>query len=485
MNEALFYKSVLLRLPNIVAGLFSGEISLSSLTDMLSGWPPSSAKPLHSFLIFLFSLPLGELSLFVGKFTSSVFAVADIFLIYFLIKALCGEELALLSTLFTASSGYFIYISRLAVPEADSIFFFLLFNYFYLKTGKKSFYLSALCLSLSILTCYRWIALFPVIFSYQAYEIFFLKKKSVRDIAVYWVIFTIPLIIADMPYWPFKLRNDLKISFSHMPQNIFSYMEQLKYYLFFQAKKGEFYPHILYFKFFIALNGFMFTLFSFIGIGFFLKRFNHKLFLIVAPPIFLFLLLSLKTRGNSLRYISLAIPYFAVFAANGFYFVSKNILKSDFRYSVVLLLLILLPSLINAYSLITIRSGYKKAAEWLELHNGKSHLNTSNSYFEFYFGRNVCEQVPSNINKLKSMLNSGKYKYVLFDFMAKRVCPGEVSEYVKKKFLKVKRIPNNIGKNPIYLMESLGYRHLIKDYIKNALSDEDSAYITIYKPNAA
>ena len=118
--------------------------------------------------------------------------------------------------------------------------------------------------------------------------------------------------------------------------------------------------------------------------------------------------------------------------------------------------------------------------QYLEDNDGQRHLSTDNSYSEFYFGRNIAEQLPNKLLDLKTLLNSGNYKYIVMDFMSHRVARGEVKNYIENNFKPITSIKNDIGNNYFTLIESMGYRHFIKDYIENAMNDKHSAFIDIY-----
>ena len=170
LNEALFYKSVFFSIPDIVRGVFSHNVDLNTLIENVQGWPPSSAKPLIGFLLFLFSFVVG-LSPFTAQFVSALFGVASVWAVFILTKRIYGGNTALLAAFFTGISGFHIYLSRIGTPETSSAFFLLMGWYFYFR-GKdqtvlnkqlKNFFSSGLMLGISFCLCYRWVVVLPLI----------------------------------------------------------------------------------------------------------------------------------------------------------------------------------------------------------------------------------------------------------------------------------------------------------------------------------
>ena len=131
--------------------------------------------------------------------------------------------------------------------------------------------------------------------------------------------------------------------------------------------------------------------------------------------------------------------------------------------------------------MLTISSGYEESKVYLEQNRGEQNLSTSNSYFEFYFGRNISEQIPPTLDAIGYLLKEGNFKFIILDFMSHRVLKKEAKVFIEEQCKPVARFKNEIGTNAFTLIESLGYRHDAKDYIRKALSDPHSQYIEIYK----
>ncbi len=494
MNEALFYRSVIGNIFEITQKIINKTIDSEYLIKTLQGWPPSSAKPLHGLFIYLFSLFLG-LNVYTSKFVSAFFGVLTVGLIFILMRSWYDAITGIIASLFLATSGYFIYISRLGVPETNSIFFFILGLYLYEKSIKRDkgqsytniLILCGLSLGISLTLCYRWIIAIPIIWLLELFNFFPTKhankKITIKRILLLTISFIFIPLLCDMPFWPLRFVSNFSVKFQHIPQDISGYFDQLLFYLNSQSHHGKIYPHTLYVKFLSQLNSIPITVISFIGIFILLKRHKIKDILITFPPIIVFTMLSLKTRGNSLRYISLALPFFSATAAIAYISIIRLIrLKNRGSIIVVTIITIALSglSMSKVADLLTIKSGYEDAMVYLKENKGERNLSTSNAYFEYYFGRNVSEQIPPKLEGLEKILKEGKYKFIVMDFMSHRVIRKETKDFIETKFKPIIRIKNQIGDNYFTLIESMGYRHLIKDYIKNALNDEHASYIEIY-----
>jgi hypothetical protein len=266
-----------------------------------------------------------------------------------------------------------------------------------------------------------------------------------------------------------------------MPFNMVSYFQQLYYYTVTQATHGVIYPHALYVIFFVMLNGFPLTALSVIGLAVLLRRPSVRGMLILLPALVLFITLSIKTRGNSLRYISVALPFVAAMSALG---LEKIVLISGMSKRAwplwVIAGLVSVSSLLHVRPLLDMRSGYAEAYAYVAQHGGTRYLATNNSFFEFYAGRNVAEQVPGTIDALEQAMAEGDYSYVVLDFMSHRVLGSDTKQAIETYATPVMRLSNPVGTHVITLIESLGYRHHTPAYLANALADPHAALIEIY-----
>jgi 4-amino-4-deoxy-L-arabinose transferase-like glycosyltransferase len=491
MNEAVFYASVVNHLPEIISGFLDQTINGSFLIDMIEGWPPSSAKPLHSFLIYLFSLLMG-MSVYTAQFMSVIFSLGCIILVFFLARAYFNQQVALFSALFLACSGYHIYVSRLGVPETNSTFFYLMSLYIIerFKTHRSliPFFFSGITLGLCFGLNYRWIIVIPIAYIVLATDILFHREYSPRVYAnrlgLSLVGFiTIPLL-CHLPYLPLAFVNDLSISFRHMDGNVFSYFDQLGFYLLFQSHAGAFYVHSLYIRYFTELNGIMMSSLALIGFFVLLHKPHKGNIVCILSGLIPFVLLSVKSRGNSIRYISIVLPFLSIYAAVAVYYLF-SVIRSEHRlikFSKFLFIIYLCFSAFFPVLQFTgLNSGYAEAAAFLRENSGARNLSTSNAYFEYYFGRNVAEKIPDSLNDIEALLRAGNYRFIVLDFMSHRVLRAEAKAFIESQCTPCVSIENPIGRNIYTLMESLGYRHFIPGYLENALADPNASKITVYR----
>jgi 4-amino-4-deoxy-L-arabinose transferase-like glycosyltransferase len=490
MNEALFYQSVIANAATIARGLLTGQLQPDQLIETIQGWPPSSAKPLHSLFIYLFSLVLG-LDVFAAQCMSACFGLALILMMFLLSRLYFSDEIALCCALFIAFSGYHIYISRLGVPETDSLFFYVLALYLIEKYKTASSYVPYVVAGLAAGICfglnYRWIIVLPVLFLNVGALIFAGTQNvrfGIKRFFVFALAFVCVPLVCDMPYWPLRFVDGFSISFRHAEANVYAYLDQLRYYLFFQSGSGKWHIHDLYIRMFVDFNGVLLTSLSVIGFVLLLKKPRIQNVVCILSALIPFVLLSVKSRGNSIRYISIALPFISLYAALAFSSIMNRLIRPGRRHAVVIRVVIVFfvcaLSLKTALPFLTMNSGYAEAARFMRANNGEKSLATTNPYFEFYFGRNVAEQTPRTREDLRAVLETGDYRYVVLDFMAHRVLPRETRRLIQEGARPIASIPNQIGTHAYTLMESLGYRHFISGYLEDAYADPFSQWITIY-----
>jgi len=490
MNEALFYQSVISHIPEMISGFMRGSIDSEFLIHNLNGWPPSSAKPLHSLLIYLFSIPIG-MDVFAAKCMSVVFSLACIVMTFLLIRRYFTSDIAILTALFIALSGYHIYVSRLGVPETNSTFFYLLALYL-IERFKKSdtnlpFFVAGLSLGICFAINYRSIIIVPIMYMALLYELMKHRKQNIlihSKRIIYAVMgFAVIPVACHLPYMPLHLLDDFSISFRHIDQNIFTYFDQLCFYLLFQSNAGSYHIHDLYIRFFCDLNGVMMSSLALVGFCILFKNIRMTNIVCILSGLIPFILLSIKSRGNSIRYISIVLPFLSIYSAVAVNYLiglirSKRIYA---RISVGFFVLILCVSTAkSALPFINLNSGYFEAANVLRSQGGEQNLSTNNAYFEFYFGRNIAEQIPDTLEEIESLLDTGIYKFVVIDFMSHRVLRPSAKAFIETNCIPYATVNNPIGSNIYTLMESLGYRHFIADYLRDALKDPYGSKINIY-----
>ena len=183
MNEALFYESIIHNMPLIFSQLLTRSLTAHTVEEMIEGWPPSSAKPAHSFFIYLFTIFVG-MHISASKILAASFGVLTVIMLFIFIRSWYGNVIGMIAALFLAVSGYHIYVSRLGVPETDSMFFFILGWYLFgesIKNKKifkyKYIILCGLTLGLSFTLCYRWIVAIPIIWLCELIR-FFQNKQN-------------------------------------------------------------------------------------------------------------------------------------------------------------------------------------------------------------------------------------------------------------------------------------------------------------------
>ncbi len=134
LAEGQFIASGLKLLPQAVKVAVSPGPKLEGLYQLFHDGPrgaiPHLPKPTHAVLIGGAMLVLGERDL-AGQVLNATLGILSVWLVFLLGKRMYGPRVGLLAALALAVSSYHVWYSRLAVAEADSVFFFLMATYLY------------------------------------------------------------------------------------------------------------------------------------------------------------------------------------------------------------------------------------------------------------------------------------------------------------------------------------------------------------------
>jgi len=495
MNEAVFYRDAVTNIPFFISQALRDTISFSDILERIHGWPPSTPKPMHGFIISLFSYVIG-MGAYTGKFVAAFFGILCIIALFVLLRMLFGNVTALCAVFLLTFSGYHVFLSRICTPETNSAFFLLMGWIFYWKstarnlTQKRAWVFLLLCglsLGLSITTCYRWIVVIPILWLCEMHTLFFsqevLKKDVIKRLVILTLSFFAVLGVCEIASIPLYFRSDFAYSFGHDPGMSNSYLGQLFCCLSTQGKHGMMLWHTFYWDLFLHFHGFLITALAIFGCIALLASRSKKGILIVFPLVVLVGLLSMKTRGNMIRYCSLSVPFFCAAAAYGFTIIVQCIK----RHKIILIMTIIGTSIIfvnhaipAALPFVFEKSGYEEMKQYLVENDGAAHLSTSNAFSEFFFGRNVADQVPHSMDALQKTLTKGNYKYVVLDFCSNRIISPELKAFIESQCTPVIRIPNSIGKNMLIAVESHSFWHTRKEAFYNAINDPHAVYIDIY-----
>lgn len=318
--------------------------------------------------------------------------------------------------------------------------------------------------------------------------IFGIKRRSIRSTIVRLVILGVSVLIipciVDLPYLVLALFSDVSVQFQSIGASANGFFAQIVYYLFFQGQSGDYLLHPLYLHFFIMFSGVVWTCLALAGLSNVAWRRRIVDLFVMGIPCIVLIFLSIKTRGNAIRYASLAIPFLCIASAVCLGDI-LSIVKRRWVRITVLVSFIAAIGVVNVVAFAryvpAMRSGYVEAMAYIEtLDGGENHLATTNSISEFYLGRNVADALPRSREAIIEKLATGEYKYVVIDYMMYRVAPS-LAPVIHEKAMPIHVIPNPMGSNIIMLMESLHYRHGNPTYLSNALNDPRSAYIEIYR----
>ncbi len=489
MNEAKFYASIVEHRDFLITQLRQGP-DLQHVEAVIDGWPPSAVKPLHGLLIFGMSLVIG-LHDYTGQVTSAFFSIIMLILMFYMVARYASILMAFFSLIFLAFSPYHIMFSRAAFPEMDSVVFYLITTLFYLayvEGGRRSFGKLVgvgIFFGLTLTTNYRWFMMVPVFLIMEL----FLDGDSVwsrirRLTVIGGGIFAV-VVLMDIPYKIFLTTATVPIEFS-------SFKEQFRYYvlgIFSGQPLALFGFRTLYIKLFYDFNGPIITGFLLLGTVFLLKK--HRSFLMkYSLVVFYFVLLGLTfvRKGQFARYDSIIYPFGAVITAFGITELCALMVGQRWWRNLVMMAIgafIVIHGIREACEIITLRSGYREAKTFLEEHAGRKCLATTNSVFEFYFGRNVANVMYRDPRTLLEDLQKDDFQFLVVDYAQLSSITGGATHV--HTYLREHREPVIVIKNPMgsYLRAVLENIHYVdhplrphEDLLEDPQIDEIRIYST-------
>lgn len=493
MNEAKFYTSVVHHLPFVIEQVRTG-LNLDALQRMLDGWPPSAAKPLHGIFIFIFSLFFG-LHDYTGQLLSALFSLGFLILFFKMIAQYESLPVAFLSLFLLAVSPYHIMFSRSAFPEMDSAFFYLLSLWCYLsacgtdvqKPMRKLFWCGVL-FGVTLTTNFRWFMVAP---AFLLFEIIALVGgyhtgtlfDSMKRLVVLFAGTVSVIVLIDVPYYFINKQVTLPPVFG-------GYQKEFDTYVLFRVvnfiRHWTFRP--LYVNIYLYFNGYVQTFLVVCGTLIILMK-RQKTFLSLISVVlffFVFLGISMERSGTFARNFSLVYPFSIFIASYGLWTFVRTLRRKYVRYTVLAGMLIFLGArgVLASERYLFVRSGYRDARDYLVAHNGQKALATTNSVFEFYFGRNVSDHFSSDKDSFLRDMAKGNFKYLVVDYAQFTVAANEVRGVYR--FLRDRRQPVAVIDNPMgryreLVLENSHYQDYPVDDYRALMSDPQTAQICIYE----
>ena len=225
----LFVTACALRLVNLGYSDYQGD-------EIKALFLPDSGQTLSSFLLDQRKGPVQFIVTFIIKFinptysneliTRLPFAIAGIFAVlvfYKLLKMHTDEDTAFFASFFLSTNGFLIAFSRIVQYQSFVILFMLLTLYFFSLAAKteqwktKGIYLGFICWTVSILSHYDGIFIFPFAF-YLLFQTFKGRSSSRKTlvlaltlfitlIAVFYIPFILSLSQNTLEYWQNRLSG--------------------------------------------------------------------------------------------------------------------------------------------------------------------------------------------------------------------------------------------------------------------------------------
>ena len=493
MKYAKFGVSTVKNLPLVIKQFLSDKLDRDMLKANLEGSiPVETPKPGHVFLLAIASLLTNSRD-YSGSVASAILGVASIFLVYIAGKTFYDHKTGLISASVLAVSPYHIMYSRSAMAEIDASFFFLLGVFFYYlsyREGRNLYLvLSGLCAGFSVTCNYRWIYLILIFFLFEGYLYSSYSEKN-----LFWKTRRAILLISSLSVFPllfqFVYLFFLKLKSLPFP----SYFGTILNSYVGQSSKGPFlYPHALFFKLILWLEGPIILALLLSGVLYLLRRHKAQDLLIVLPFLIPFTLFSLKTRGDKAVAISLTLPFIALIAGSVIARIPdslsrfKRMRSSKFLIlvPVFMTLLVLLSNGHASWELIKIKSGYREAMTWLKNRNGEKHFTTAYSISSYYVGvKGNTREAPPNLEEIRELCLKEGYRYLLLDwhkfYHSPSTSPIGFYKFAEEKFRPVFSVPNKIATYLPYNIDDFHYRHGNSDYNYQMVKEPGFSYIRIY-----
>lgn len=406
----------------IVSGVKSvcGNKDLDNIRSKTKGVALRHSKPTHTLLISSLALLQGKVKEYTACLISAIFGVLSIILLFIIAKDIFNENIALLSALFLAISQYHTMYSREGLAEVDSVFFFLLSFYFYLKScktdSKNKLFSLAICGFLTGIayTCNYRLFIMPLFL--WIYEIcYFISNKSVftkdtlNRIFILNISMLLPILLFELPYHLVLLvfrRNDVVLPF-------LTYFEQLFKHLFFYGSKSNLnfkdiltYPYLIW-----HLEGPVIFTLLILGIILMFKKISLNKFYLSIQFLIPLVFFSLFEENNA-RHLAISLPAMALISGYAFYCL-KPILKKN--TDKILLILILFIGIYKCYPLLHLKSGFNKAYNFL---GNKKHISTHWWVSTFFVDHSLVADFRNIKDKadLKKAYQQG-FRYLLVDIM--------------------------------------------------------------------
>lgn len=309
-----------------------------------------------------------------GRILSALFDTITIFLVFLTAKLLTEKQnlpknISLLAALFYAIAVLPIQLSHFFTVDIFLNFFTFLSFYlllrFYYSQRKVWFIISAIAFGISLACKISSLALLPLIFFIILLTNHIKLLNKVVFISAFLLLSYVALRFAD-PYmfaYPNILNPSISPQFLHSVETLSSYNDPASYY-----PPGIQWIHKMP-VFFSAFNisffglGVFYTLCTLIGIFFFFKT-KKILYRVIASWALLFFFYQSTQYVKTMRYFLVLYPFFAIFAAYGYAYISQSMRKTFLIF--LGMLIFLWPILfINIYTKPHTRVS---ASYWIEKH---------------------------------------------------------------------------------------------------------------------
>jgi len=408
MCQVLFLGDLLRFIKDHHGGLKEADLNANS--RQFSGKPLLDCNPLNIFLYYLTSKIIRNTE-YSGLITNFVFGVLGVIGVFFAGTVMFDYKVGLIACLVLSVSGYHLMYSRSVFSEITCGAFYIWATYFYYlsySTG-NIFYLALSGLLVGCAFCSNsrqfYIPAFFIIYeivrwSIQGPEFFFMR------IVILGISMLSPLLLIESFFIVLRIFGYPYQTFFHQLYGLSRNYEPLDFRFPFLR---------MYVETFYCTEGL--PILCLVVVGIIYLSFNWSFVSVILFFQFLVPLIFWSVRSNAKgseeysrpRFMSSSLYAMAIIVAAGI-----TILPEYLLYP--LIFIVIISGIRNSLKILKVKSGYKKAIDFINSHGNGKHFTFSRAISQFYVGNDKAEfnSLYSSEEKFKEAYAVKDVRYLLY-----------------------------------------------------------------------
>lgn len=355
---------------------------------------------------------------------AACFGCATLLFVFLIARDLFGNVAAFFAVAFMAVSRYWLYYSRSALGETDSVFFLTAGLWWYLRCVRRStrdvphMALTGLLFGIGTVCHYRWMILFP---AFLAIEWFFDKsgrRARIKPGLVALGCYAVPMVLMEIPFYLMLLVSNM----AEMPLNhIYTYFINLAD-VYLKSNQTAFNLSVLfvYPLYYLLNDGILALAAALAGLVQLLRR-RRGQDLALARYLGLVLLLLVFQRYVVERALSAALPVLAVLAGAGISgaveWLSERLRLPRAAMLAIAAALVIGLGLFHSLPLLSARSGIREAAGFLRDQGATRVVFASEELGKLaytYYGSTFQVESAADFSEVKGQAQAGT-RWLVFD----------------------------------------------------------------------